>query len=386
MALPIVVNGVSATYDALGRMVEAGSGSTYVQVVFRPSGDKLAIVQNGVLSKGTVPLPGGASAIYNASGLSYIRHKDWLGSSRLATTWNHAVYAKEAYAPFGETYNEAGTAGRSFTGQDQDTTQGIYDFLYRRYDQSAGRWMSPDPSGWNAVNLMAPQSLNRYSYALNNPLRLVDPTGLSTRGDSCNGTVYSAVCSSQDAGCEETYSGCVVNVSADDGAPIGLGISEGSSGLSPIADDSNAPVASGGAPNNGKCLPNVNNFITAHLTDAQTLANSLGNGVTPSEVLAVAGNETGYGGGFAQYGNYFGLHGSGPAGTYHTTGTPSVPVAMFPVSNGSLLSGQVFVGRVSPFMTPGLPRQILRSSPTITFGPRPVVIMGHPMFGALVRR
>ncbi len=194
VAQPIVVNGVSATYDALGRMVEAGSGTTYVQVVFRPSGDKLAIVQNGVLSKGTVPLPGGASAIYNASGLSYIRHKDWLGSSRLATTWNHAVYAKEAYAPFGETYNEAGTADRSFTGQDQDTTQGIYDFLCRRYDQSAGRWMSPDPSGWSAVKLTSPQSLNRYAYALNNPLGLTDPTGLYTRGDSCNGTVYSAVC------------------------------------------------------------------------------------------------------------------------------------------------------------------------------------------------
>ena len=65
------------------------------------------------------------------------------------------------------------------------------------------------------------------------------------------------------------------------------------------------------APNSGKCLPNVNSFITEHLTDAQTLAGSLGNGVTPPEVLAVAGNETGYRGGFAQYGKYFGLHGAG---------------------------------------------------------------------------
>jgi hypothetical protein len=101
-------------------------------------------------------------------------------------------------------------------------------------------------------------------------------------------------------------------------------------------------------------LSNVSNFVNAHSADAQTLANSLGNGVTPTEVLAVAGNETGYGGGFAKYGNFFGLHGSGPAGTYHTTGTPSVPVAMFPVSNGFLLAGQAFVNNVSPFMTPGL--------------------------------
>ncbi|MGA2277598.1 MAG: hypothetical protein ABSG00_08335, partial [Terracidiphilus sp.] len=79
--------------------------------------------------------------------MNFIRHKDWLGSSRLATTWTHGVYAKEAYAPFGETYNEAGTPDRSFTGapndrssslgwltgQDQDTVPGVYDYLFRKY-------------------------------------------------------------------------------------------------------------------------------------------------------------------------------------------------------------------------------------------------------------
>jgi hypothetical protein len=38
-------------------------------------------------AKGTIPLPGGSTAVYNASGVNFIRHKDWLGSSRLATTW-----------------------------------------------------------------------------------------------------------------------------------------------------------------------------------------------------------------------------------------------------------------------------------------------------------
>ncbi len=177
-AQPVNVNGVAATYDALGRMVETGSGSTYTQFVFRPSGDKLASVQNGSLSKGTIPLPGGGSAIYNASGLSFIRHKDWLGSSRLATTWAHAIYSKEAYAPFGETYNEAGTQDRSFTGQDQDTTPGVYDYLFRKYDPTAGRWLSPDPSGWEAVSAAYPQSLNRYAYVQNDPMRLIDTNGL----------------------------------------------------------------------------------------------------------------------------------------------------------------------------------------------------------------
>jgi RHS repeat-associated protein len=129
---------------------------------------------------GLVPLPGGDTAVYNGSGLNYIRRMDTLGSSRLATTWAHAVYSKEAYAPFGENYNEAGTTDRSFTGQDSDLTQnaGLYDFKFRKLDSTAGRWLSPDPSGWNAVDLTHPQTLNRYAYVGNSPLTQADSDGL----------------------------------------------------------------------------------------------------------------------------------------------------------------------------------------------------------------
>jgi len=186
LAQPITVNSTSATYDAMGRMVEKAVGSTYTQFVYRPSGAQLA-VYSGSLVKATIPLPGGSTAVYNSTGVNFIRHKDWLGSSRLATTWSHTVYSKVAYAPFGETYNETGTApDRSFTGQDQDLVTnplgtGVYDFLFRKYDPSAGRWLSPDPAGWNAVNQAYPQSLNRYAYVRNNPMSLVDPLGL----DAC---------------------------------------------------------------------------------------------------------------------------------------------------------------------------------------------------------
>jgi len=136
----------------------------------------------------TAPLPGDGSAIYDSSGLNFIRHTDGLGSSRLATTWSaHAVYSKEAYAPFGETYNEPGTADRSFTGHDQDVVTGslgtgVYDFLFRKHDPSAGRWLSPDPYDWNAVDITNPQTLNRYAYVANMPMNFIDPLGL------CNGT------------------------------------------------------------------------------------------------------------------------------------------------------------------------------------------------------
>jgi RHS repeat-associated protein len=118
--------------------------------------------------------------------MPYIRHLDWLGSARLSTTWSHTVQSKVAYAPFGETYNEAGASSndRSFTGQEQDTVTGnaatgIYDFLFRKYDPAAGRWLSPDPSGWGAVSQDDPQSLDRYAYVENEPLQAFDPNGLS---------------------------------------------------------------------------------------------------------------------------------------------------------------------------------------------------------------
>jgi hypothetical protein len=54
----------------------------------------------------------------------------------------------------------------------------MYDFPFREYSIQ-GRWPSPDPAGLAAVDPSNPQSWNRYSYVLNNPLGLIDPSGLN---------------------------------------------------------------------------------------------------------------------------------------------------------------------------------------------------------------
>ena len=59
-----------------------------------------------------IPLPGGATAVYNSTGLAYYRHSDWLGSSRLASTPSRTVYSETAYAPFGEPYGWPNTSAR----------------------------------------------------------------------------------------------------------------------------------------------------------------------------------------------------------------------------------------------------------------------------------
>jgi RHS repeat-associated protein len=171
---------ISFIYDALDRNVEQNRGGTNFQFVYGPSGDKFAIMKGQTLSQAFVPLPGGAVAEYLVWGLSHYRHPDWLGSDRLGASASHALVSGAAYAPFGEPYAQlSGSNGDlSFAGGNKDTLWLEYDFLYRQYEPKQSRWISPDPAGVSAADPTNPQSWNRYAYVLNNPLSLIDPTGL----------------------------------------------------------------------------------------------------------------------------------------------------------------------------------------------------------------
>jgi RHS repeat-associated protein len=180
---------VTATYDAMGRMVEQYNGSAYAQILYSPVG-KTALMNATTLKKAFVPLPGGGTAIYNSSGLSYYRHSDWLGSSRLTSTQGARLYSSQAYAPFGEQYATFPTAGSldpSYTGQNSDTVPSLYDFPFREHSMSQGRWISPDPAGAAAVSIANPQTWNRYAYVANNPLIFLDPTGMNLCANPCEG-------------------------------------------------------------------------------------------------------------------------------------------------------------------------------------------------------
>ncbi len=167
---------VTATYDALGRMVENNAGGTYTEFVYGPTGTKLAKANGQTLVKAFIALPAAAEAIYNSTGLAYYRHSDWMGSSRLTSTVSRSLYSSSAYAPFGEQYATSGTADASFTGQDQDTVSSLYDFPAIRFSPSQGRWISPNPEGLGAASLTNPQTWNLYGYASG----LVGATGLGS--------------------------------------------------------------------------------------------------------------------------------------------------------------------------------------------------------------
>jgi len=104
---------------------------------------------------------------------------DQLGSTRVTTSDTGVQTAEMKYYPFGATrYNSGGqkTTYR-FTGQRFGPGgAGLYDYGARWYDSTIGRFIQADSIVPNPGN---PQSLNRYSYVRNNPLRFIDPSGMA---------------------------------------------------------------------------------------------------------------------------------------------------------------------------------------------------------------
>lgn len=171
-------NGTCLTYDALGQMVEKSVNSTFSEILYSPLG-KSAVMSGQTLTNTYLPLPGGGTAFLTPNGHNYW-HKDWLGSVRFGSAIiNRNSLVDRAFAPFGEVYDDLGQTNQvSFAGDTSDTIAKTYDTQNRDLNPTQGRWLSPDPAGLGAADPTNPQSWNRYAYALNNPLRYTDPSGL----------------------------------------------------------------------------------------------------------------------------------------------------------------------------------------------------------------
>src|SRR5690554_3479971 len=104
--------------------------------------------------------------------ITYFYHTDHLGSTVLVTDETGETVWSTEYTPFGSLTFAEGKLKRAakFTGKDLDEETGLYYFNARWYDQEIGRFISEDP---------IKDGLNWYTYAANNPLRFVDPTGLA---------------------------------------------------------------------------------------------------------------------------------------------------------------------------------------------------------------
>jgi RHS repeat-associated protein len=116
-------------------------------------------------------------ALKSSDGSFYYYHVDHLGSSSVITDGAGSVVKDLAYYPYGKIYGSLGLLAdvhHKFTGQEFDAETDLYFYGTRYYNTVLGRFISPDTIVQNPAD---PQTLNRYSYVRNNPLKYTDPTG-----------------------------------------------------------------------------------------------------------------------------------------------------------------------------------------------------------------
>ena len=109
-------------------------------------------------------------------GTLYYVVPDHLGGTLRVVDTSGATIDDIRYHAFGGT-RSGGTnlqTDKRFTGQTLDMSTGLYWYGSRAYDPVLGRFVQPDTIVPDHRN---PQSLNRYSYVLNSPVRYTDPTG-----------------------------------------------------------------------------------------------------------------------------------------------------------------------------------------------------------------
>jgi RHS repeat-associated protein len=118
-------------------------------------------------------------------------HKDRLGSVTALSDVDGNLREALAYDPWGKRRNRADsgtpdaldgkTDNRGFTGHEMLDALDLVHMNGRVYDPLVARFVSADPFIQNPTN---GQGYNRYSYVLNNPTNLTDPTGFFEKGDS----------------------------------------------------------------------------------------------------------------------------------------------------------------------------------------------------------
>ena len=199
-------SGNTVTYDAEGRVATVSGPEGNASYLYDPEGQRVAANIGGTTKyfahdfaghlAWTNYLSGGPEevwlngrhfgSVYANPDLSLNRivysMVDAVGTERAQFDSNQHLVASFTSNPFGD--NQQTTSGSTsdtvrFTGKERDGESGMDYFGARYYSSTIGRFMSPDPSGLAYIDPANPQSLNLYSYALNNPLRMIDPSGLT---------------------------------------------------------------------------------------------------------------------------------------------------------------------------------------------------------------
>lgn len=171
--------GVDYAYDGDGRRVKKAKLSENTTFVYN-IGEQLVAEYT--------------SSTTESNGTSYLT-SDTLNTPRVVTKADGSIRARHDYLPFGEElYAGAGNRNtaqgfgegstpldktrQKFTSKERDTETGLDYFGARYYANSSGRFTTSDPY-LPSAEAIDPQTWNRYTYVLNNPLKYVDAHGLA---------------------------------------------------------------------------------------------------------------------------------------------------------------------------------------------------------------
>jgi len=162
---------ITYTYDeGRERVTKTGGANpvTYINDYYEKEGTVATkFIMAGNMKIATVK---GATTAYN--------HLDHLSGSDVSTATNRTVLELNDYTPWGSSRVSERATGYTndylFTGKELDEETNLYYYGARYYDPLIGRFTSIDPWGGDITD---PQSLNKYAYARNNPLKYNDPTG-----------------------------------------------------------------------------------------------------------------------------------------------------------------------------------------------------------------
>ena len=178
-----VDNGATAVYvyDALSRRVRVQTASATDEYTFDYANRLISTwLPNGAGIEGRIYWGDRMIAFRAQNGDTYFDQKDILGTDRLRMNYAAVGAANYTSLAFGDNYTAhvSGSYGdqdnNHFALLDRDAESGTDHAQFRQYDNTWGRWTSPDPYN-GSYDITNPQSFNRYVYAMNNPLNTIWP-------------------------------------------------------------------------------------------------------------------------------------------------------------------------------------------------------------------